>query len=160
MDGWVRWWVGIGVRVTGDEEEIRAKMEASLKDHSRPCLLSFSCTDSEKKQNRQKQISGVCPSHCLINHLRVEIGAAEGGGHYTPLHPANLKSLKPLRLNWVREGTRGRLWDQFGVRFLGKGDGVVFKVCAKILVRLLLEHEPFFFVHFQFASVLTLNFAI
>lgn len=46
-----------------------------------------------------------------------------------------------------------------GSDFRGKGDGIVFKVCAKILVRLLLEHEPFFFIHFQFASVLTVNFS-
>lgn len=33
---------------------------------------------------------------------------------------------------------------QFGIRFW-KGDGDVLKVCAKILVRLLLEYQPFYF---------------
>lgn len=63
IDGWTGW--------MDNEEEIRAKTEASCL-----CLLSSSCT--RRKWNRQKQISGVYPSHCFMIHLWVETSAAEG----------------------------------------------------------------------------------
>lgn len=118
-----------------------AKMEASWKDSA---SFPSAAPMWKRKESRWKQISGVCPSHCFVLHL--QIGAAEGGGTATPLASVGVC-------------VRGGLGTSLGSDFRVKGD--VFRICAKILVRLPLEHELyFFFVHFQFASVLTLNFPI
>lgn len=79
MDGWV----GIGMRVMGNKEEIRAKMEVPTEDSSCPRLLPSAALMKENKQNRQEQISGVYPSHCFIDGLQVEISAAEGDSRVT-----------------------------------------------------------------------------
>lgn len=79
MDGWV----GIGMRVMGNGEEIRAKMEVPTEDSSCPRLLPSAALMEGNKQNRQEQISGVYPSHCFMDHLQLEISAAEGDNRVT-----------------------------------------------------------------------------
>lgn len=159
-DGWMDWWMGIGMRVMDNGEETRAINGGA---HRRLLMSSpptSSCTDAENKQNRREQISGVYPSHCFKGHLQVQISAAEGG--MISAKPQELK-IPPVWTECVcvRGEHRQGLGHQFGVQFQGKEDGIVFKVCAKIPAWLLLEHEPRpLFVHFQFASLLSLNFAI
>lgn len=78
-DGWMDGWMGIGMRVMDNEEEIGAINGGA---HRRLLMSSpptSSCTDAENKQNRREQISGVYPSHCFTGHLQVQISAAEGG---------------------------------------------------------------------------------
>lgn len=81
-----------------------------------------------------------------------------GGGRCSWRRQSSHISLNPLWVNWVHvRGHWELVWDQIS----GKKEDV-FEVCAKILVRLLLEHELFFpfFCTFSVCLVLTLNFPI
>lgn len=142
MDGWMDGWVGTGVRGMGSEEEIRTKNEGVLKwlHMSLPPFLQLH-RYAEKKRNRQKQISGEYPSHCFMNHLQVEIGAAEGGSHATA--SAHLKSLKLLRWN-VWGGTRKVSEMSLGSDFRGQEITMFSKCVQKYLSDYCWDMNPFF----------------
>lgn len=65
-----------GVRMTGHEEEISVEMKRSLKD-TRVVTSSPPAALMQKINKRQKQISGVNPSHCfIINQRSVQLEEA------------------------------------------------------------------------------------
>lgn len=133
MDGWM---MGVN-RSGGNKGEIRAKNEGiliRLLMSLPPFLQLCRC----RKETKQAEANLRSASFTLLH--RSPVGGDRCSWRREP-HMCNLKSLKPRLSVWG--GHRKVCGNHFGIRSQGKEDNV-FKVCAKILVRLLLEHEPFF----------------
>lgn len=139
IDGWMDGWMGIGMRVMGNEGENEGK---------NGLLASFPSAAPMQKINK----TGRSKSPECIHHIASYFTCRWRSVQLKEI--CNLKTL--IRVcEGAQESLRESVWDQIS------GERRWRCLCAKILVRLQLEHEPFFlFVHFQFASVLTLNFAI
>lgn len=146
MGGWIKawgWWI---------TEEKSGRLWRRLPFTPSPPFLQ---PHRRRKESRQKQISGEYPSHCSINHLQVEVGAAEGDLICTPRGLRN-----PPGWSECVRGAQGSVWDQIsGERRWRCCQSVCKNTCQTTAGTWTLV---FFLLFFFFCTflVLTLNFAI
>lgn len=124
IDGW--WWKRCENDGTWGRD--RCENEEVLKRYSCGYLFSSRCTDAENKQEAEANLRS---GSITLLHDKPEISAAGGGGTKNPF----------VKTECVT-GLRGVSGFSLGSDFRKK-EMMFFKVCAKILVILLLDHEPF-----------------